>query len=358
MRRSLLLLVAAAFLVPLTSACEGPVGPEGPAGIQGPEGPQGPAGPAGPAGANAAETCTQCHTSNVNLYARQVQYEKSTHRLGGNFERATTSCAPCHTHQGFLERIVTGTTTTAADVLDPAPINCRTCHKIHTTFTNADYALTFTGTNKLLWNASHGEVDFGPVGNLCSQCHQARTLSPLPVPGGSPVNITSSRYGWHYSAQAQILAGRGAFTLGSGVVTGYGAHGNKNANADGCATCHMGQAYGEQAGGHTFKMSYDYHGTIVENVAGCKGCHTAATSFDINGAVTEVNQLMDDLAAELIRIGVMRPDHYAKTGSWPADVAAAFANWQMFYGESSHGIHNPTYVRGVLQNSISKMKTY
>ena len=50
----------------------------------------------------------QCHSNDVTLFAKQVQYEKSTHRLGGNFERATASCAPCHTHQGFLERMATG----------------------------------------------------------------------------------------------------------------------------------------------------------------------------------------------------------------------------------------------------------
>ena len=49
------------------------------------------------------ENCTQCHTNNETLFAKQVQYEKSTHRLGGNFERSTTSCAPCHTHQGFVQ---------------------------------------------------------------------------------------------------------------------------------------------------------------------------------------------------------------------------------------------------------------
>ena len=138
--------------------------------------------------------------------------------LGGNFERATASCAPCHTHQGFLERIATGATSTASDILDPAPINCRTCHQIHTTFTGADYALTVSGPNDIIFNEGFGPVDFGEIGNLCSQCHQGRTLSPFPVPGGDQVTITSSRYGYHHGPQAQIVGGFGAFAVNGNVV--------------------------------------------------------------------------------------------------------------------------------------------
>ena len=144
MKRSLVLFAAAVFLLPLVTACEGPTGPAGPAGVAGPAGPAGPQGPQGPAGQDANENCTQCHTDNVELFVRQVQYAQSTHRLGGNFERSTTSCAPCHTHQGFLERIESDETSTAEDILNPAPINCRTCHQIHSSFTSADYAFTAT----------------------------------------------------------------------------------------------------------------------------------------------------------------------------------------------------------------------
>ena len=258
MRRRTALLTAVVFLLPLGIACEGPRGPEGPAGIAGPEGPQGPQGPQGPigpAGQDANENCVQCHNNDVTLFAIQVQYAKSTHRLGGNFERSTTSCATCHTHQGFLERIETGATSTSQDVLDPAPINCRTCHQIHTTFTSADYAFTVSGPNDLIYNPDQGPVDFGPIGNLCSQCHQGRTLRPFPEPGGDDVTITSFRYGYHHGPQAQVFGGVGAFDLGDdGIPNGPSAHG-RSVNDDACGTCHMGQAFGEQAGGHTWKMT-------------------------------------------------------------------------------------------------------
>lgn len=356
MRRKTTLLVAAVFLLPLMTACEGPQGPAGPTGVAGATGPQGPAGPVGPTGQDANENCTQCHADNVTLFTKQVQYQQSTHRLGGNFERSTTDCAPCHTHQGFLERIATGAVTTAANVLDPAPINCRTCHKIHETYTSADYALTVSGPNDMIMNPSQGPIDFGTIGNLCTQCHQARALNL----SGDSVKITSQYWGWHHGPQGQILGGVGAIDFSGDVEGGPSAHGLLTANPNTCGTCHMGQAFGEQAGGHTWKMTYDYHGHENDNIAGCVNCHTQLTDFDYIGLQTLVEDLLDDLAVELRRIGVMQasPSHYPATGTYPAAVAKAYANWQMIEEDRSKGVHNPPYVEAILTASIAEMKTF
>lgn len=371
MRRSTALFAAAVFLLPMLTACEGPTGPAGPAGSTGAAGPAGPQGPAGPAGQDANENCTQCHTDDVSLFAKQVQYAQSTHRLGGNFERATTSCAACHTHQGFLERLETGQANTAQNILDPAPINCRTCHKIHQTFTAADYALTTTAPVTL--QATMATVDYGAIsGNLCAQCHQGRPVT-MPPMGPGMVTITSSRYGYHHGPQANVMAGVSAVEFaGSRTITGGPtAHGNAAANSGMCATCHMGQAYGEQAGGHTWKMSYEYHGSQVENVAGCNtsGCHTDFDGFDEFGDTPgAVLALLQTLEAELVRVGVkqgLSTDYtihglnvYANTGSWPGDVAGAMLNWQLFAEDRSLGLHNPKYAKAVLQNSIEKLAGY
>jgi hypothetical protein len=299
-----------------------------------------------------------------------VQYAQSTHRNGGNFERSTTSCAPCHTHQGFLERIGNGAQVTAENVLDPAPINCRTCHQIHTSFTSAGYALTASGPVDL-WNESHGTVDFGDqAGNLCAQCHQARVLD-MPAMGAGTVSVTSSRYGYHHGPQAQVVGGVGAVEFaGSRTINGGAtSHGDATANAGMCATCHMGQAYGEQAGGHTWKMTYDYHGSDRENVAGCNSCHGDLEGFDDLGDTPgDVLALLQTLEGELIRVGIkqaLSTDYtihglnvYANTGDYPGDVAGAFLNWQMFAEDRSLGLHNPRYAKAVLQNSIEILAGY
>ncbi|MDX1409865.1 MAG: hypothetical protein R3330_17065, partial [Saprospiraceae bacterium] len=119
--KSLALLVALSFV-----ACEGDVGPQGPAGPAGPAGPQG---VAGQDGQNGAENCMDCHGSSQLIAAKVFQWENSVHYLGGHYERNATSCAICHTSQGFRERIETGAMETAADIQDPLPQNCYTCHR-------------------------------------------------------------------------------------------------------------------------------------------------------------------------------------------------------------------------------------
>jgi hypothetical protein len=304
------------------------------------------------------------------LFAKQVQYETSTHRLGGNFERSTADCAGCHTHQGFTERMETGVPEATADVMDPAPINCRTCHQIHTTYTSADYALTASGAVDFK-NESLGSFDFGDqAGNLCAQCHQGREVD-LPVPGGDTYTISSSRYGYHHGPQGQVLSGIGAieFAGSEDITGGPNSHGNPDVNTGSCATCHMAEAFGSQAGGHTWRMTYDYHGHVVDNVAGCNSCHNGFEDFTEFGDVpAEITDLLTQLETELVRIGVkvaMSDDYtpeglnvYAVTGDWPSDVAGAMLNWQMFAEDRSLGLHNPPYARAVLTNSIEVAKTY
>jgi hypothetical protein len=369
MNRSWSTLTAGLLLVVFAAACEGPEGPAGPAGpagsagsagSAGATGPAGPAGPAGPVGKDANQTCTQCHAGDVGLYAKQVQYQESLHRQGGNFERATTSCAICHTHQGFIEKIATGLNATAANVEDPAPVNCRTCHQIHKTFTKADYALTTTKDVTLM---TGGTAKLGTrSGNLCGQCHQARTLSPMPVLGGADVTLTSTRYGWHYSPVANVMSSNGAFKITgpATIPTASHVHGDPAFNPGICADCHMNQAFGEKSGGHTFKMSYlGTNGLPVENITGCQMCHKTVTSLAHFGLKEDIEELMHQTGVELERIGIKRPGgHYVNPGTYKADVVAGFLNWYLFEEDKSFGMHNPPYARAVLTNTLAKLKTY
>ncbi|HRT67915.1 MAG TPA: hypothetical protein P5216_04160, partial [Bacteroidota bacterium] len=102
---NLFLLIFTGFFALMS--CEGPKGPEG---AIGPQGPQGPAGPSG------AEQCGVCHNSTNELIAKKDQWVASKHATGHNFERSTKECAPCHTSQGYIEVIGTGSLTAAADI--------------------------------------------------------------------------------------------------------------------------------------------------------------------------------------------------------------------------------------------------
>jgi len=371
--RKLSIFVGALTLVAFIAACEGPQGPQGPAGAdgatgatgatgpQGPAGPTGPEGPPGQDGVNAAETCTQCHNNSTEIFAREVQYSNSVHFLGGNFERANSaSCSTCHSHEGFANQLAGDP---AVSISNPSPINCRTCHEIHTTFTDADWALTTMAPVTLIQDPTT-TVDYGE-GNLCSNCHQARATT-LPVLGGDPVTV-SSRYGYHHGPQAQSLGGLGAIQLGTApnatITEGPFFHGDVADNPNGCVTCHMAEPYGAQAGGHTWRMSYEYHGAVVDNVAGCNitGCHASApiTDFDVGGTQTDVATLLDELETELITAGVYDvATELFVAGTYPPDLVAAMLDYQFLKEDRSLGVHQPRYIVRMLENAVTYMVAY
>ncbi len=90
------------------------------------------------------------------------------------------------------------------------------------------------------------------------------------------------------------------------------------------------------------------------------GCHSAGSVTDFNkfGDQETVAGMLDELATLLRAKGIMAaaPSESSVAGTWPADVAAAFVNWQTINEDKSLGIHNPPYVMGILQASIDAMQ--
>ncbi|MCG6987400.1 MAG: collagen-like protein [Gemmatimonadetes bacterium] len=355
MKKRIPLWGGAALLAFVLAACEGPMGPAGPAGDTGPTGPAGEVGATGPAGANGNSTCSDCHVGDTELFQREVQYEGSVHYTGGNYAYGNrSSCADCHTHQGFLARLANGWGAgTAVD--NPAPPNCRTCHHIHDTYTRADYALRAQDPVQLLYPAS-ATVDFGK-GNLCASCHMARVPSPTPSIGGPDVTLTSTHYGTHHSPVADILGGKGLFVFsGSQTVNEVPfIHGSSTV---GCPLCHMAAGYGNEAGGHTLNMTYAEHGSEVDNTSGCltSGCHTSMPDgFNEGHIQSQVQNQLDSIAALLTTAGMLDSTGTLVAGTYSGSLVAAFLNWQTATEDKSLGIHNPPYVTTALQNTMEAL---
>ncbi|HRZ78215.1 MAG TPA: hypothetical protein P5248_12645, partial [Bacteroidales bacterium] len=175
------------------------------------EGPEGPAGPQGPIGGDGSVVCGACHNLSTDLLQKITQYEYSIHATGGTAIRSTTaSCANCHSHEGFLEYMETGTV--AAGIPVPLQPNCRTCHPIHETYTVADYALTYADPFVLNITEEKASFDIGK-GNLCANCHQPRVLDPKISVGGPDLTITSYRWGYHHGPQAALYVGEGGYRI-------------------------------------------------------------------------------------------------------------------------------------------------
>jgi hypothetical protein len=278
-----------------------------------------------------------------------------------------------------MERVASGEWEAAGDIVQPSPVNCRTCHQIHTTFTDADYALTTTADVDL--NVSGVTHDFGTGGNLCASCHQSRPLGAgqTPVLGGPNIILASSRYGYHHGPQADVMAGVGGVNFAASGAMPVEAdthfHGE---TTKGCPTCHMTDAtYGGIGGGHTFGMTYEYHGDVLDNYLGCltSGCHDddvddfeeevddAETGFNYRGNQEDFEEKMDELVGLLRQTGILpaapSTSTSRKTGvAFDPIVVAAVLNWQMLDEDRSKSIHNPRWVEDMLDDTIDALTDF
>ncbi len=321
---------------------------------------EGPQGPAGQDGKDANNTCTQCHDMSDSLVTRIFQYDASRHALGSTTYTCTqVACAPCHSSQGFAEAILTNSDTTRFPVFNAAPVNCRTCHNIHSTYTTADYSLKVTSAfyprfdkTKTL-NLSFG----GGSGNLCARCHQAVKPNPwITDPrGNDSLVISSTQWGPHHGAQALILAGMGAFEMG---ISSFGNTAHKDFTT--CSSCHQGGAQGNLVGGHTLKMSSNI---TNDNVSVCKDCHASiGNNFDLDGIQTEITNKINALKEKLAAINMLdtipppNPNYMLiKPGKYSQSDLAVFWNFQLAYTDRSLGVHNYLYTRDMLQAGIDYM---
>jgi hypothetical protein len=317
------------FAIAMT-AC-GTAGPEGPAGPAGPEGPAGPAGEPGMAASDAA--CSDCHTAGAEMIGIAKEYEESLHATGGAYARgASAGCAGCHSSDGFQDRIAAGISDpneVAEGDSHPVGPDCRACHQVHTSYTGEDFALETTDA-VALYALEDATYDQGK-GNLCANCHQPRTAFAA-VDG--VVNISSTHWGPHHGPQSAMLLGIG----GAGVEGSPSMH--YQLVEDGCVTCHMGESQS-----HTYEPA----------VANCTSCHADAESFDINGAQTEVEALIEELRAVLVANELWDDEEDENVvGEFPEAQAAAVWNYIYIVKEDkSMGAHNADYTIALLNASIA-----
>ena len=336
-------LVVSAGLI--MASCEGPMGPVGEDGAKGDKGDPG-----------TTFGCAECHNPSSPMSAFSAQWSESTHAKGGNAAYANRAgCVQCHTSQGFLEYLAEGSTANISVPSDPMQINCATCHKIHQTYSAADWALTKPGAETLEVKYAGADVVWNKGNsNQCVFCHQSRAVSPAPVVNGADFNIANSRIGPHHGPNANLILGKTPFELPGEAHPSTNPH----STASGCLTCHMSTPYGYQAGGHNMGVWYDNHGTEPMLRTGCTTCHTNATNLDamIADLKSDITGKMARLESQLIEAGIYNSTTgLAKTGTFKANAVLAYLNYNTIKEDRSNGIHNPGYISTLLDNSIAEM---
>jgi hypothetical protein len=282
-------------------------------------------------------SCTECHNDTTLIAGKQAVLSTTLHGTGVSFLRGTSnSCAGCHSGGAFSERIAAGLGPHEVEVGDPNPTrqDCRACHQIHTTNTEADFALETTDPVALY--AIEGATFDGGTGNLCVNCHQPRRAFPA-AENGMITGITE-HWGPHHGPQSSMMLG----VAGAGVEGSPSLHYKQVENT--CVACHMGES-----GSHSF----------APTVAACLECHEDAENFDIDGVQTEVQAMLDELGDLLVAEGVLSengPDGHPTVEEAPENVAIALYNWiYVAHEDKSLGVHNPGYTKDLLQAGLDAL---
>ncbi|MBG0858078.1 MAG: hypothetical protein IQL11_01145 [Bacteroidales bacterium] len=389
------LLTLLSFAGIILASCEGPAGPAGADGKDGKD------------GTDANETCKLCHNSSVVL-TKAIEYEHSLHFTGEAFEEGTrNSCAPCHSHQGFLDVIKNNTpativvnpsdptkyinnyVATASALPLPGSISCFTCHSsLHKNFESTEFLplATTAPVSMTMWGGAKSINFENTSSNLCAKCHQPR---PITASSGALINYSklisepavaynlssiSYRTGVHYGTHGAMAAGVGGIEFGSGYEN------SEHTEEASCNSCHMATPSG-LAGGHSFN--------VAGNFAGCNttDCHSSmsATSSLLTNVQTDVATKLNELAAKINAIGNghdilekdpedgqyhgyfdiydsgSNSDGYWKnpdfgTPAFPALTNAQFGavlNYQLVFRDASKGVHNYKYIKKLLENTLT-----
>ncbi|NQV49720.1 MAG: hypothetical protein HQ507_04455 [Candidatus Marinimicrobia bacterium] len=351
---SLIAILMMALMVLFTVSCEGPAGPAGEMGLTG---------DAGAAGADAQVTCLSCHNDD-SMEDNKIELARSQHGLGDlavDYAGGRSSCAACHSHEGFVEFANTGGV--AGNFFTPSAWECSTCHGLHKTFTetlqdSVDYALRLTNAVASIIDATI-IMDIDPSSNLCINCHQSRTniIGSMWDGSAATATITSTHAGPHHGPQANLLLGNnGSISTG----TPFSPH-----LEAGCVGCHMYETSSDDEinvnGGHTFWPAAEK----------CNSCHTgpdvvfdASRSgddfehegyYDYKSFQTEIGEKLEILAGLLLTEGVFDSSHTVIPATYTATQYKAFWNFTYIAEDRSHGVHNPYYTEALLDESIAAL---
>jgi hypothetical protein len=280
-------------------------------------------------------SCTVCHDDTTLITGKQTGLSEAVHGTGEAYVRGTSAgCAGCHSGGAFSAMVAQGLRPDQVEAGDPNPArqDCRACHQVHTSYTEADWALETTAAVPLF---AFENVTFnGGKGNLCANCHQPRRAIAAADPNDN-IAVTSTHWGPHHGPQSAMLLGVG----GAGDVTGKASF-HSRMIADTCVTCHIGP---------------DMKHTFEAITSGCAECH--GEDFDIDGKQAEVEALIVQLGDLLKAKGLLDEAGHPVVGIYPAARASALWNYIFISIEDgSLGVHNPPYTKALLEAGIAALQ--
>ncbi len=269
--------------------------------------------------------CGECHQAAHHPFVEEwmESAHSESHLSGQAFGlnvAGDPACAYCHVTQSFI-RFVETDGDEQIITTNPEPINCVACHDPH-------------------GNGNEHQVRVvGDEPIVCGQCHNQ---GPTMI-GETP-----------HHPQRDVLLGEAGFEFPGEVFPGASTHGDLTLNPDICVTCHVvtrpfqgGEFPIPAQVGHTFEpIPVIDEATEERDFSNCADCHAdTATIF------TAFRAEIDPLAAELGTALDAVPE--AKRGS--EEYQGALFNLETFENDKSHGVHNPSRMRRLLEASLEKL---
>ncbi|MBI2850470.1 MAG: carboxypeptidase regulatory-like domain-containing protein [Chloroflexi bacterium] len=256
-----------------------------------------------------AEACGACH-GEPPRHGRFQQWQESANsgiESTTTPERATSSsCARCHSAQGFLLWLKQGDLTkqiqgakgnATADEMAAMgftanklePVTCVTCHDPHAQGTTSGEPTTATVRiidDTLLLPAGFQAKEVGK-GALCITCHNTRNaVHNIDAP---PTSYSAP----HVAAQADVLMGENAYFVS---VPQRSPHANIK---DTCVTCHMEET--PPPAEFSYQQSGTNHGFAASTTI-CSSCHSAnfnAKALQV-GTEDKLHKLGEAMSAYLL----------------------------------------------------------
>jgi hypothetical protein len=294
----------------------------------------------------APATCFNCHSDqDTRLVAAEQQYFFSVHASGTAVSEPDDPCSGCHTSEGFVQRIETGTIPTGLE--NPTAINCFTCHAPHT---NGDLSRRVEDPFPLATGVAYDLRG----GNICSACHQSRRDVETYI---TPRIRLTTRFGPHHSPQADMLVGTNGYEY-PGFT--YEQTNHLTATEDACLDCHYKVTENLRVGGHSFNMTYSEDGEDMMNTGACAACHGDLDDFDLDGYQTQTDSLVTELRTRLVAAGLVddasgNPVQMPSGTTTSADSAGAVWNYMCVIEDRSRGVHNRKYMQSLLESGIAFM---
>lgn len=310
-----------------------------------------------------AEVCGACHTGATQPHYDQwatSRHADVTSSLAVRFEAgmSLSTCGGCHSGDYFHRAVLEGENV-RDDALQGVPperqsaVVCGSCHAPHDRTRNAvnpppgrDYQLRFpevasptpTNTVEAVTNASRF--------NLCGQCHHDR--------GNTWMDTTRPP---HPSNQVNVYTGEMPVPDGSSPLVLSRSSVHALFMPAQCATCHMHRTDPDSPmaptlSEHTFRVN--------NSSCAASGCHPSVDAAAAFRATLEA-EIQAKLDCVLAALGNPSAWEYTSNGGPDAAGQAAIpdeikqARYLYYYvlGDGSLGLHNPDYVRSILNRALA-----